>query len=346
MLPDLAQATLVERLLALGAVLGVALITFFLGRWAGRRMKGWTRLGLHGLERLAAPITLLVIAGGSALLLVPISTDPEVFSFAAELLATFACFWLISRALEVFWVTGEHSARLRHHQVARAVLLSARRLGKVIIWLGAVVTLAVKLGAAAQLYLVLGGLGAALAFAARDPIRNVFAFASMIVDPPFQLGDRVRMEEFRGGTAAEGTVLAITLSSVTLETAQHTRVVVSNLRVADLRVENLSAADRRRLELMVPVPQELSTEALRSACDEIESDLRRHPQVSDEHAPRVWLSGSAGGLQLRASFWLRRASRRRDSQREVLLLMRERLEQPRTPRRDPSLSTQRRTAPA
>ena len=53
--------------------------------------------------------------------------------------------------------------------------------------------------------LVLGGLGAALAFAARDPIRNVFAFAYMVLDPPFQLGDRVRMEEFRGGIAAEGT---------------------------------------------------------------------------------------------------------------------------------------------
>lgn len=327
MLPDVIESTVPERMLALAAVLVIAAITFFLGRWIGRRLKGSTRLGLRGLDRLAAPVTLLIVAVSAALLMVPIAGDPEVMGFAAELVAIFAAFWLGSRALEVFWRTGEHSARLRHNPAARAALLSARNLGKVVIWAGAAITMAVKLGAASQLYLLLGGLGAGLAFAARDPIRSAFAFATMIMDPPFHLGDRVRMEEFRGGVAAEGTVLSISLTSVTIETSQHTRVVVSNLRVGELRVENLSVADRRRLELVVPVPLELSTEGLRAACDEIEEDLRGHPHVSDIRAPHVWISGAAGGLHLKASLWLRKASDRRDAQRELLLLIRERLEQ-------------------
>ncbi len=341
MIPDILEATIPERLLALLTVLVIALITFFLARWIGRRLKGRTRLGLRGLDRLAEPVTLFVIAASAALLMVPIAIDPEVLSFAAEVVAIFAAFWFFSRALEVLWTTGEHSARLRHNAVARAAVMSARHLGKVIVWVSAALTMAVKFGATGQLYLLLGGLGAGLALAARDPIRNAFAFANMLVDPPFRLGDRVRMEEFRGGVAAEGTVLSISLSAVTLETPRHTRVVVSNVRVGELRVENLSVADRRRLELVVPVPTELSTEALRTACDEIESDLRAHPHVSDTHPPHVWISGASGGLQLKASLWLRKASRRRETQRELLLLIRERLEQHLRQGREAPASTRR-----
>lgn len=326
MKPDILEATIPERLLALGAVLVIALLTFVLARWVGRLLKGSTRLGLRGLERLAAPVTLFVLAVSAAGLMAPTAVDPEVLSFTAEVLAIFAGFWLFSRALEVFWTTGEHSARLRHNSVARAALMSARNLGKVIVWVGAAVTLAVKFGAASHLYLLLGGIGAGLAFAARDPIRNAFAFANLLMDPPFHLGDRVRLEEFRGGVAAEGTVLSISLSSVTIETDRHTQVFISNVRLGELRVENLSVADRRRLELVVPVPMELSTEALRTACDEIEADLREHSQVSDTHAPHVWISGAPGGLLLKTSLWLRKASRRREAQRDLLLLIRGRME--------------------
>ena len=351
MIPDLVESTIPERLLALMAVLVIALITYFLARWSGRRLKGSTRLGLHGLERLAAPVTLLVIAASAVMLMVPVVQLPEVYSFTAEVMAIFAGFWLLSRALDVFWMTGEHSARLRHTPVARAALLSARHLGKVILWLAAAVTMAVKFGAGGQLYLLLGGIGAGLAFAARDPIRNALAFASMIMDPPFRLGDRIRMEEFRGGVAAEGTVLSISLSAVTIETSRHTHVYVSNVRMNELRVENLSVADRRRLELVVRVPSELSTVGLRVACDEIESDLRTHPHVSDTHEPHVWISGAPEGLLLKASLWLRQASDRRNAQRELLLLIRERFEQrvmqgreARVAQRRPALGSPRRPA--
>ncbi len=328
MIPDIVHSTVGERFLALGIVLLIALITFFLGRTLAKRLKGSTRLGLHGLERLSAPMAMLVLAVSAIFIMRPIAGDPDVLTFAAEVVAIVGGFWLFSRSLDVFWTTGEHSVRLRHNAVARAALLSMRNLGKVMVWVGAAITVAVKFGAAGQLYLLLGGVGAGLAFAARDPLRNAFAFGNMVVDPPFRLGDRVRLEEFRGGIAAEGTVLSITLSHVTLETRGHTRVHISNVRVGDLRVENLSAADRRRLELVVPVPRELKTETLREACDLIEADLRAHPDVSDALPPHVWMAGSPGGLQLKASLWLRKATSRREAQRDLILLIRDRLERP------------------
>ena len=53
--------------------------------------------------------------------------------------------------------------------------------------------------------------------------------------------------------ATVGDVTDISLSSTTVRTHDHTIVLISNVMVVQLRVENLSAADRRRLELEVPI---------------------------------------------------------------------------------------------
>lgn len=325
-MPEFLRSSLSERALALLAVLAMAAITFVLGRWLGRRLKGTTRLGLRALERLAAPITLLVVAVGTQLLLRPLSDRPELLTELAELVAIFAGFWLASRMLEVLLRTAADSVRLRHNTSGRAALISARRLGSALLWVTAAITLAVKLGAGSQLYLLLGGLGAALAFGARDPIRNALAFFSIVMDPPFRLGDRVRLDDFRGRISTVGTVISITLGSVILETDKRTRVSIANVRIDELRVENLSAADRRLLELTVPVPRELPTEALREACDRIERELRAHPRVSDDREATVWITGSGEGMTLRAAVWLRKASSRRSVQSELFLRIREQLE--------------------
>ena len=325
--PDVAEATGSERLLALGIVVAVAAVTFLFARFLGKKLKGSTRLGLRRVDRLAPPVTLLVLVSGAAALMLPIAARPEILGFAIEVLAIIGGFWVVARMLDVFFATSEHSIRLRHSRVARGALLSARQFAKVILFVAAAVTLAVQLGAADQLYLALGAIGAALAFAARDPIRNALTFASMVVEPPFHLGDRVRIEDFRGGMQAEGDVISLTLNATTIETDRHTRVVISNVQLQSLRVENLSAANRKRLELVVPVPVTLETEALREACEEIEKDLVQDERVSPKRPPQVWISGSSGGLELKASVWLRKSSRRRDTQKDLLLVIRGRLEQ-------------------
>jgi hypothetical protein len=96
--------------------------------------------------------------------------------------------------------------------------------------------------------------------------------------------------------------------------------------VGQLRVENLSAADRRRLELALPVADDLSAEELRDTCDAVEADLRGSPHVSSFRPPRVWISLVDQGLHLKASAWLRRAADERDAQRDLLLAIRARLQ--------------------
>src|SRR5690606_15503248 len=97
-----------------------------------------------------------------------------------------------------------------------SLLLVLRHLGKLLLTFTAVSVLAVQLGAGQQLYVILAALAAGFAFAARDPIRNAAAFAAMALDPPFQVGDRVRVSDYRSGESSVGTVTDISLSAVTM----------------------------------------------------------------------------------------------------------------------------------
>lgn len=327
LLEILRTARVGERLLAVTSMLALIGLTWLGARWLGRRLRGVSRFGLRGLERLAAPLAFFVGLGFAALGYLHPGDEPPLFEVSFELLAIIAGFWFVSRLLDVIWLTGRRSARLRADSIAASVLLAAHHVGKLLLVLVGVIILAVRLGASEQLYLVFGGIGAALVFAAREPIQNTFSFVAILLDPPFHMGDRVRLVDFRGGEECVGEVVSIALISTTIRTGQRTLISLSNTKVMQLRVENLSAADRRRIELVVPVTPALSAEALRAVCDEIENDLAASTYVTRRRQPRVWLSGIGDGLRIKASAWLRRAVDRRDAQRELLLQMRARIEQ-------------------
>ncbi len=321
------ESVLWERALALATLLLVALVTFVAAKLLARLLKGTTRLGLRGLERLAAPVTLVATLLAAWLILLRTPRDPPIVGVVIELLGIAAVFWLAARVLDVVWTTGTSSARLRRLRGVGSALLATRQLGKAAFVFGAVAVIAVRMGASAQLYVALGAIGAALTFAARAPIANAVAFAGMLVDPPFHIGDRVRIGDYRGGDAAQGEVVALSLSAVTIRSKRRTLIAIPNALVGQLRVENLSHANRRRLEFELPIDEGIPAETVRAACATIEDDLRASEFVSEYREPRVWIGGHHDGLHLKASAWLRRGRDRREAQRELLLLIRSRFDQ-------------------
>lgn len=323
----LRESLLWEQLLAIGSVLVVALVTFVLARWLARLLRGTTRFGLHGLARLAAPVTLLVTIFAASLLLLRSTRDPPIVALELELFGIVAVFWLGARLLDVAWSTGKRSARLRRQPGAGSLLLAMRHFGKAALALGALTVLAVRLGVSEQLYIALGAIGAALAFAAREPIANAVAFADLSFNPPFHIGDRVRIGDFRGGDTAVGEVVSMSLTTVKIRSKKRTVIAIPNSLLGQLRVENLSTADRRRLEFDLPIPAKIGAEKLRAACAIIEDELRASRFVSEYRAPQVWIAGYAHGLRLKASAWLRQGMDRRAAQRELLLVIRARFDE-------------------
>lgn len=321
------EAMLWERLLAVASLLLIAAITFAAARWLAHRLRGRTRFGLHGLQRLAPPLSLLITAFVAWLIALRSEADPPIVELGLELLLIVAFFWLGARALDVAWRTGRRSARLRNQTAANLALLAARQLGKTALALIAIVIISIRLGASEQLYIALGAIGAALTFAARAPISNAMTFIEMLFSPPFHIGDRIRVGDYRGGEPAQGEVISMTFSKVTLRSKKRTLITIPNALLHQMRLENLSQSDRRRIEVELPVSKSIPAEKIRAACAAIEDDLRENELVSRERDPHVWISGYQEGLFLKASLWLKRGLARRDAQREIVLAIRSRFDE-------------------
>lgn len=313
-----------ELLAALASVLAIALLTWLVARVLARWLSGRTRFGLRGLDRLVPAVTALVATIVALLFTYATPHEPIVIGKLLELVAIIIGFWLAARVIDVVGATSKASARLRTPQRAGSFLVVARHTAKLLLALTAVGVVAVQLGAGQQLYVILAAAAAGVAFAARDPIRNAVAFAAMAVDPPFHIGDRVRISDFRSGQSSVGTLSDVSLTAITLITREQTAVVIANIMLSQLRIENLSVADRRRIELQVPAAG-VETEKLRATCEAIERELRVRPGVAADPVPRVWLAGTADGLHLKVSLWLRRVADRREVQRDVLLEIQRRL---------------------
>lgn len=80
-----------------------------------------------------------------------------------------------------------------------------------------------------------GAVGVAVGFAAQDVIKNIFGGIIIILDQPFQVGDRVKVE----GTYGE--VVSIGLRSTRIVTPDDNLVTVPNTQVVDGQVANANS---------------------------------------------------------------------------------------------------------
>lgn len=110
---------------------------------------------------------------------------------------------------------------------ARFFFRSLAPLGRFLIWLGAAVLilLAVVDPTRESLLAVLAAAGIAVGFGAQDFVKNVIGGLAILVDRPFQLGDRVRIGD------AYGEIDDIGLRHTKLTTTDDTRVVIPNSEV-------------------------------------------------------------------------------------------------------------------
>lgn len=110
---------------------------------------------------------------------------------------------------------------------ARFFFRSLAPLGRFLIWLGAAVLilLAVVAPTRETLLAVLAAAGIAVGFGAQDFVKNVIGGLAILVDRPFQLGDRVRIGD------AYGEIDYIGLRHTKLTTTDDTRVVIPNSQV-------------------------------------------------------------------------------------------------------------------
>lgn len=186
-------------------------------------------------------------------------------------------FWVLARALDVAAQLIGSSRWALEHPASRSLVPLGARLGKLAVLTIAVVALVSAIGyPVGSLLAGLGIGGLAVALAGQKTIENLFGAFSIGADQPFRQGDVIRVDDL------VGTVEAIGLRSTKIRTLDRTLISIPNGKLAEMRLESLSARDRMRLACTLSLVYGTSAAQLRQVLAGLETALREQPKLSSE----------------------------------------------------------------
>ena len=123
----------------------------------------------------------------------------------------------------------------------------------------------------------LGIAGAAVAFAAKDSIANVFGSVSILLGDVFKQGDWIETKD------VNGTVVEIGLRASTIRTFDNALISIPNFELANNAVKNWSRRSiGRRIKMNIGVTYQSSFDDIRQAIVDIRDMLKEHPGIANE----------------------------------------------------------------
>jgi MscS family membrane protein len=123
----------------------------------------------------------------------------------------------------------------------------------------------------------LGIAGAAVAFAAKDSIANVFGSISILLGDVFEQGDWIETKDFNGN------VVEIGLRASTIRTFDNALISIPNFELANSGVKNWSRRSiGRRIKMTIGVTYESKFNDIRQAIDDIRTMLKEHSGIANE----------------------------------------------------------------
>jgi MscS family membrane protein len=232
------------------------------------------------LARIEGPVSAALSLTILALVLPLLSLrDPAADSVYRFLRASYFVlfFWALWRLIDVVRDVVAASHWAGSAASSRALVPLAARVFKVIVIAVAAVAVLSMFGyPVASLVAGLGLGGLAFALGAQKTLENLFGAFAIGTDQPFREGDFIRVD------GIEGTVERIGLRSTRIRTLDRTLITLPNGRLADMRVESLSARDRFRLATTVGLNYETTTGQIRAVLAGFEAVLRAQPTLSAE----------------------------------------------------------------
>lgn len=168
-----------------------------------------------------------------------------------------------------------------------------------------------------------GVTGLAVALAAQNTLRNVFGSLMLLLDKPFEVGQRIKIRDY------EGVVEDIGMRSTRLRLLSGHLVSIPNENVAEMDIENVDMRPSIRRSFNLPLPSDTPREKIQRALDILRDILsvpdaggkppqgrarggreaeREHPNEAinrpDQPPPRVFFNEiGADTLNITVTYW-------------------------------------------
>ncbi len=190
-----------------------------------------------------------------------------------------------------------------------------------------------------------GVAGLAIGFAAKDTLSNLIAGILLIIDRPFEVGDRIEVWAAPSGSATWGDVIDIGLRATRIRTTDHIVVIIPNNEIMKRDIVNYTAISSEiRVRINIGIAYDADVAKAKKLLREVAREI---PWVLHRPPPKVVVRNfgeSSVDLQLRV--WIENARKRMDTISDITdriktVFDREKIEIP-YPRRDITI---RRAAP-
>ena len=153
---------------------------------------------------------------------------------------------------------------------------------KIILYLTLILGIALQFGLkeSSVAALVASG-GVAIGLALQGGLSNLAGGFLILLFQPFQIGDYILTQ------GQEGTVQKIEILYTTLHTIDNRKVIVPNGNLANNVIVNVTAADRRKLEITVGISYEDSIQTAKAVLQRL---LTEHPLVLHDQEAQVFVT--------------------------------------------------------
>jgi MscS family membrane protein len=196
----------------------------------------------------------------------------------------FAILYIVLIALILYRITNTIAFIKMERMKKSAVLknevinLSIKVINGVIILLAIIAILKVI---GVDLTAVLSGLGiagAAVVFAAKDSIANIFGSVAILAGDIFEQGDWIQSGD------VDGTVVEIGLRATTIRTFDNALISVPNFELSNSPVKNWTRRRiGRRIKMNIGVTYASDFDNIKQAIEEIKEMLKSHPGIANEY---------------------------------------------------------------
>jgi len=250
-----------------------------------RRLTSKTKTNLDDvlIDKLEKPLTYLVLILGYW-----ISIHYLVFKEEVELVLENAAYFLLvidvtailSRIVdalitEIIMPISEKSDSSFDNQLIPVIQKGVRS----IIWILGVIIGLDNIGF--DITAMIAGLGIgglALALAAQDSVKNIFAGIMIFLDKPFRIKDRIQVDGF------DGIVEEVGLRSTRLRTLEGRIVTIPNSRFTDNSVTNVTSQPTLKVKLNLGLIYDTDEVQMQKAIDILEDIVKNQEAITDDYA--------------------------------------------------------------
>jgi len=249
------------------------------------------------LFALARPLSLFIWAYGIYWALSPLFIHFQtadganlvelVVKKAADIAGAFAIVWFIYRLVEIVDIHTRKWAATTKSKIDDVLApLVGKTLRIFIVVIGGVILIqnltGVRIG---PLLASLGIGGLAIALAAREPIANFFGTITILFDKPFQVGERIVIDNY------DGVVESVGFRSSRIRTLTGHLVSIPNEKIVNSNVENITSRPHIRWLTNIGIIYDTPPEKVEEAVQIIRETLNNHEGMKEDFPPRVFFNG-------------------------------------------------------